>query len=325
MTTPARIRCDAAEAFLDAHASALKEACRAMDAEMNAELLRADPKAEVSTPELDFYDQFDIFLLHSPSPNAATPGDNCAEITTRLFLEAEYPEQVVAALAHEFGHIRCLHTINGVQRRLETEVVVAIVAGIGAGVDAHASASNPYYKPTTNWGTWMNNVMATYRPWRKEDEFEADQLGLRLYQRLGLDPDRYKSLFSLLGEWGDKESESHPRISDRIARIEAALSERPAVASTRELDGNAFRSTQATLAQHLKDLDSKGFLVSNEDVQGTAKKSGRGRAQVACCGPLDRDPVLLNAGFDAILERRSVRPESQPGSEPGSPPEVPTQ
>lgn len=265
----------------------------------------ATPKELDHEYDIPIYDGFCPFLVHSVAPNASTPGDDCADLTTRLLMEAEKPEQIVAVLAHEFGHIREFHVVKQIHERKNTEVGVGLVALAGAYVDARAAASNPYYRPTTNWGEFYVKIMATYRPWDKNDEYEADLRGLHLFLHLGYDPADYISLFELFGEWGDAESETHPRTSERIARLDAALSNLDLPEEYMHRDLQQFRRLQALVADELSRLNQVGFLVSIEDHTADRKSQGLSVVPVSACGPLDYDFEAMDRSFWNLVTARS--------------------
>ena len=231
-TTPARVRVETVDDYLNRVAACIMNASRrwedAQALQVEAERKRSRRNGalatSISSEHIEFYDEFSVYVVHSVAPNAATPGDNCAELTTRLFLELECPEELVAVLCHEFAHVQLEHQVNQVLRRKQHAVGVGIVAGLGAAADAYAASLNPQHK-MQDWDGMYQEAVSAYKPWDKRDEFAADSRGLDYYLELGLDPAKYVLVFELLSRWGDDESETHPRISDRIQRINDRLAE----------------------------------------------------------------------------------------------------
>lgn len=262
--------------------------------------------------DLDLFDNFDVYLVHSVAPNAATPGDDCAQLTTRLFLGADHPEQIVAVLAHELGHIVALHQVSQVQRRMTNSVVAGVVSSVGAGLDAYAASQNPYHIQQ-DWNAIYLDALAAYKPWRKEDEFEADAIGFEMYRALNLDPALYISLFDLLvAELGDEESESHPRISERVARLETLAGSGSGAKPPVRLSPTRLRELQRLLIWEMTELARFNQLISDERAYAHAVvRDGRDRDhKISCCGPLDYDVELMTEGFLQLWGRRN-RPVGQ--------------
>jgi peptidase M48-like protein len=291
----------------EAHASARTEAyeaTRGLDRGTGAiRAPRTIDTADLRAEGLDPYDDYNVYLVHSHSPNAATPGDNCAEITTRLFLELDRPEHVYAVIAHEIGHVVGQHQIEQVVRRQEHTGLVTAVSILGATADAYnasvASQSGYYYQPT-DWSALHQNAIQSYRPWRKEDEFEADRIGLELYCELGLDPEHYAGAFEkLMVLIGDEASETHPQTSQRIERIRQAITERGLSAEPRQLDQEGFRQLQESLAIYL--ASQEGRFALQEDCVAEALGHGAVKSAVNACGSFADAPAQARWEYQSVL------------------------
>ncbi len=70
-------------------------------------------------PPLHVYSRFAIYAVPSANLNAGTHGDDYAYICAATILEADTPEEVVAVLAHEFGHIRLEHLTDRQEKKRE--------------------------------------------------------------------------------------------------------------------------------------------------------------------------------------------------------------
>lgn len=253
------------------------------------------------------YDSLDVFLVHSKAPNAATPGDNCAQVTTRLFLEVDEPEYIAAVIAHELGHIVDQHMIKQVIRRKQHSGLVGVVAAVGAAADGYNSASAQQYGydyTPTDWGSIYQASIASYKPWRKADEYRADLIGLELYMRYGLDPDKFLGVFeTLFAHGGDEESDTHPTLSSRIEKIEGAL-QGPDLpeAPSRVLDSERLAELQGLLARTLEGFGE--VLPTNEEYLAGLIDSGQLARQLNCCGPITYDQDVMARQYEILLKRR---------------------
>lgn len=268
-------------------------------------------EAALSKEKFKPFDRFKAYLVHSEAPNAATPGDNMAQITSRLFLEVKEPEFVVAALAHELGHIVAQHMIHQVVRRKGHSAFIGTIAVLGAAADGYnAGMARQYgysYTPT-DWGGLARDAITAYKPWRKRDEFDADLIGLKLYVAAGYDPKMYIGVFkTLFAKGGDKESDTHPPISERIARIETALEAMgDRAAPSKDLDRAEFRSLQTLLADYL--VGEGPHIETNEESLASLIGAGTLSTQLNCCGSIGLNPKQTARQYQRILNRRASTP-----------------
>lgn len=307
-SSKARIEDSPAENYLEELADDVLEGARLLDAvERSHETVPAgivDRASPVALPfALDIYDGIRAYLIHELGPNAATPGDECTEVTTRLFLEAEAPEQLVGVLAHEVGHMRSFHVVKKILRRQRFTAAVVATAALGAYADAQAAAVDPNHV-STDWGEWARRVLSAYVPWRKEDEFEADLRGLRIYMELGYDPEVYLSIFDLLGRWNAEESDSHPAPRRRKARLEEWLATGARFGPYKRIDAERFQLARAELAETLHELALRGELVTYTEEVYTMALSGATVPPLFACGAPGPDPATETARFWGIAASR---------------------
>ena len=167
--------------------------------------------------------RFTITVLNSPEVNAfALPG-GYVYLTRGLLALANSEAEVAGVLAHEIGHVAARHTAERFSR--------AMIAQLGT-VVLGALTESAQVADLARLGAGL--YLAGYS---REQEFEADLLGVRYLARTGYDPRAAESFLRNLGrehelraliEGEDAERNpgffaSHPRTVDRVRRaIDAA-------------------------------------------------------------------------------------------------------
>ena len=148
--------------------------------------------------------------------------------------------QVAGVLAHEVAHIGQRHTADQLTKGMMANVglgLLGAVLGNGGGANAAQMAA----------GVLANGIFMKFS---RDDEREADQVGLQMMRRAGWDGRGMVELFEIL----QRESRSnpgsvavffssHPSPQDRISRLQADVARRPG--GTR--DSAQFKSIKARL------------------------------------------------------------------------------
>jgi predicted Zn-dependent protease len=149
---------------------------------------------------------YQFYLVESPSINAfAMPGAHIV-VFTGLMEFAENPEDVASVLAHEIGHVEERHVID----RLVQEFSIAVILSVFGGGDAILLKD-------------ILNTLISSKFSRGQEE-EADDFGLRLMEKSGIDPSHMGSFFKRLDRNSDQlgvELEmimSHPALNSRVKK-----------------------------------------------------------------------------------------------------------
>jgi len=172
--------------------------------------------------------QYTFTVLNSPIVNAfAIPG-GYIYVTRGLLALANNEAELAGVMAHEIGHITARHSA---QRYSQS--VLAQIGLIGLGVATGSSAL------VNLAGTGAQVYLQSYS---RDQEFEADTLGVRYLSRTNYDPTAMSTfLGSLLadsrldatmaGNPGEADEynimATHPRTIDRVQRAVAAANEAP--------------------------------------------------------------------------------------------------
>lgn len=161
--------------------------------------------------------QFKFYVIDSPIVNAfALPG-GYIYVSRGLLALANNEAQLAAVLSHEAGHITGRHSAERYSR--------GVVTSLGAGLLSAALGSQ---EASQALGVGANLFMSSYS---REQEHEADSLGLRYMTQGGYAPDEMSAFLSslqaqtgldatLAGQTGNQFSyfSTHPATGDRVQK-----------------------------------------------------------------------------------------------------------
>jgi len=182
------------------------------------ELVKHSPKTEQS---------FTFKVTASEEVNAfAIPGGFCY-VNIGLLKYADSEAEVAAVVGHEINHVTMRHGVLSLQRRLVQQGGLEFAKQL-AGADPRSAA-------VASAVAGAGGMVAT-RSFGREDEREADRLGVEAIYKAGFDPRAAKTFFEKLaaiqaksggGGGGplDRMLSTHPATKERIANIEAQVSE----------------------------------------------------------------------------------------------------
>ncbi len=142
-------------------------------------------------------------------------------VYTGLFRYAANSDELAVVLAHEVTHALKSHGIKGAERQQKAGLVGALLqVGMGvAGVDPNtAQTVNQVYK--------QGATLGYLRPHSREQELEADSIGLMLMAKAGYDPRAALTFWEKFGKAGQQVPEylsTHPNPGHRIENIKRLL------------------------------------------------------------------------------------------------------
>ena len=142
----------------------------------------------------------------------ALPGGSIV-VTDGLVQLAENDEQIMAALAHEMGHVDYQH---GLRSALQNSLTALLMAGLLGDITSVSSLS-----------ATLPTILVENRYSRKF-ELEADAYAVALLQSQQIDPEQLVRMLVLLEHTHQTAKKfdylsSHPETNKRIARIESML------------------------------------------------------------------------------------------------------
>jgi predicted Zn-dependent protease len=143
-------------------------------------------------------------VVNNKSVNAFATAGGFVYVTTGLMTTADNEAQLASVLAHEIGHISNRHLIQQMRQ-------TAIAGGVAtaAGVDRNRAVQ-------------IGVDLALRRPNSRQDEFEADQTGLRTLRRAGYAESAMVAFMEKLLKQGRSAPtflSTHPATSDRITAL----------------------------------------------------------------------------------------------------------
>ncbi|MCC6472422.1 MAG: M48 family metalloprotease [Burkholderiales bacterium] len=151
----------------------------------------------------------------------AFPGGTIAA-TRGILLEMQSEAEFAALMGHEIGHVNARHSAQSAGQGLLAQIAVAGVA-IAAGASERSAAYAPLIQIAGTVGA--SALLASYS---RENEREADGLGMEYMTRAGYSPDGMVGLMGVLVRQSrhkpgmlDTMFSSHPVSSERLASMQA--------------------------------------------------------------------------------------------------------
>ena len=196
------------------------------DAELAAYVSQIGKKLAATSemPNLDFK----FTVLNTPDINAfALPG-GYVYVTRGLIALAENEAELAGVIAHEIGHVTARHSAERYSRGTAIGLGAAV---LGALTDSQAVSD------LANLGSQLY-----LKGYSREQEFQADTLGVRYLSRAGYETGAMASFLQKLGNASRLQVEiagadhdpdavdlmaTHPRTVDRVQKAQAAASVRP--------------------------------------------------------------------------------------------------
>ena len=164
-------------------------------------------------------------VVDDPSVNAFATMGGFVYVNTGLMKLADNEAQLASVMGHEIGHIASRHALKQMKD-------MAIAQGVAtlAGVDRNTLVK-------------IGVDLALRRPNSRNDEFEADQLGLRTMTRSGYAPSAMVAFMRKLLRQSSVPTflSTHPATSDRIERLSQAIDNSRGNAGD-GLDSTTYRS-----------------------------------------------------------------------------------
>jgi beta-barrel assembly-enhancing protease len=183
-----------------------------------------------------------FFMLNEDAFNAfAVPG-GVIGINSGLMLHASRESELAAVLAHEIAHVTQKHTVRAMERtqKASLPVMLGTIALVAAASQAdNGSSRNPYSRSNSasagqaaliSGMALMQQLQINYT---RDNEYEADRIGIRSLQRAGFDVSAMASMFARMqtvfrsssGNRVPQYLQTHPINVTRIAEAKARAQE----------------------------------------------------------------------------------------------------
>jgi predicted Zn-dependent protease len=180
-------------------------------------------------------------VLDSPIINAMALPGGYIYVTRGMLAHLNNEDQLASVLAHEIGHVAARHAARQTwQQQLGQGLLLGgVLLGQGLGLPA---------QDILNLGSMAAQLI--FLRYSREDELEADKLGVEYSSAAGYDPREAVGLFETLDRIQEKEGQgmpsflaTHPDPGDRIRRIRELTARMPRgrqpFADSRFLNANA--------------------------------------------------------------------------------------
>ena len=244
-------------------------------------------------------------VVDDPVVNAfALPGGH-VYVTRGLMTHLTSEAQLAAVLGHEIGHVTARHSVTQMSKQRLAQIGVlagALISPTLAGVAAHG-------------------LDVLFLRYSRDDERQADDLGLRYMYAQGYDPREMPRVFEVLhrvseGQGGQRIPEwqsTHPSEEERIRATSAAVARL----------GNDFRGRVVSREEYLRSLDHvafgqnprEGYFLGSTFVQPALAaeirfpegwKTANGRSSVEAVAP-QQDAVVVMTLSGETSWRKAAR------------------
>jgi predicted Zn-dependent protease len=161
-------------------------------------------------------------VVDDPAVNAfALPG-GFVYVTRGLLAHLTSEAELASVVGHEIGHVTARHTAAEMSKQQ--------LIGLGLAVGSMASSQVAKYAGTANQALGI-----LYLKFSRDDESQADQLGLRYMRRANYDPRQMPEVFRMLDRLSAAEGggrlptwlETHPSPANRVAAIAGQIAALP--------------------------------------------------------------------------------------------------
>jgi metalloendopeptidase OMA1, mitochondrial len=164
--------------------------------------------------------------------NAAAINQGTIVVYKDLLTRIKNDAELAAIVAHEMGHILAKHSNDGEEDKLQTVSIASSIFGSIASVAA--SVAGVGYGAADSLGdltataTAYVGVGAWVQQYNRDQEYEADQIGLMIMSKAGFDPKEavgfWKRAHEVFGdEHGSSFLSTHPSNEDRADALSEAL------------------------------------------------------------------------------------------------------
>jgi predicted Zn-dependent protease len=181
------------------------------DPAMNRMVANVSSRLAKVVGKTDYDWQYTVF--EDPEPNAfALPGGKIG-VNSGLFKVARDESQLAAVLGHEIGHVIAHHVAERLSREALLQAGLDVIGGTNIGQYAGLMAQAA--------------TLGVVLPFSREQESEADQIGLMLMARAGYDPraaiQLWKNFEAAGGQRPPEFLSDHPAPGNRIQHLEQLM------------------------------------------------------------------------------------------------------
>ena len=178
------------------------------------EFLRPLKKASAKFRSLESVGGYRIFVIADDKLlNAFAAPGGYTYISSVLILASDNCAEIAGVMGHELAHVTERHGVKKLESSMAVEAAGGVLFGEGAAKESAQIA----------WGFLQNTTFS------REDESEADEVGLQITKRAGYDPFGLSAFFrKLMAQKNDVPEflSSHPTSSKRVRAVERSIRKR---------------------------------------------------------------------------------------------------
>ncbi|MCY1402328.1 Beta-barrel assembly-enhancing protease [compost metagenome] len=227
--------------------------------------------------------RLEFVLLNSPQLNAFAAPGGIIGVNGGLFLYAPTEAEYASVLAHELAHLSQRHFARGVeaQQRMQVPVMAAMLAGIVAAAAGAGDAGMAAIMST------QAAAIQEQRRFSRQNEQEADRIGLLNLEKAGYDPRAMPRMFERLMRqyrYDAKPPEfllTHPVTENRIADTRNRAEQLPPGGVENSLRYQLMRARVQLMFEETPGIAAKRFrAMLDEDPKLDAARYGLAIAQI---------------------------------------------
>lgn len=227
--------------------------------------------------------RLEFILLDSPQLNAFAAPGGIIGVNGGLFLNARSEAEYASVMAHELAHLSQRHFARGIeaQQRMQIPMMAAMLAGIVAAAAGAGDAGIAAIAST------QAAAIQEARRFSRQNEQEADRIGIINLEKAGYDPRAMPSMFERLMRQYRYDSRppeflmTHPVTESRIADTRNRAELYPSGGNNNSLQYQLIRSRVALQYETTPGMTAKRFrAVLDEHPNSKPARYGLALAQI---------------------------------------------
>lgn len=245
----------------------------------------------------EYCDDIRVYLIRNPGFNASMMPNGAMQIWTGMLTRTRSRDELAAVIGHEIGHYTRLHTLErhrAMKKSLATGSFLDLGIAIATGINV----------PVATMGAMLNTLAFS-----REQETEADLLGVEMLAGAGLDPHASYAIWrGLLAEEEaaavkrDKPglfSNTHPDAADRAADLETFVEARY---------GPPDREARAG-GPHVEMLNDNYLFLMEDQVD--TNRFGRTQEMLERHMAMGVEPGLVRYFYGEVFRQRNAEGDEQ--------------
>jgi len=226
--------------------------------------------------------RLEFVLLDSPQLNAFAAPGGIIGVNGGLFIHAQTEAEYASVMAHELAHLSQRHFARGLeaQQRMQLPMMAAMLAGVVAAAAGAGDAGIAAIVST------QAAAIQAQRRFSRQNEQEADRVGVATMVRAGYDPRSMPNMFERLARQYRYEGKppefllTHPVTESRIADTRNRAEQYPKGGKEDSLRYELMRARVQQMFEDTPGMASKQFRAQlDEDPKNDAARYGLALSQ----------------------------------------------